>query len=68
MPCGVLVVPLGDQGPALERPWASRGRQKYRGKSEEKALWYTLCVRVGFECETEVAWRRRVQVNYINTT
>ena len=24
----VLVAPLGEPGPALERPWASRGRQK----------------------------------------
>ena len=37
MPCGVLVVSLGDLGPALERPWASRGRQEQRKKNEEKA-------------------------------
>ena len=33
----VLVAPLGELGPALERPWASRGRQKQRTKKKVKA-------------------------------
>ena len=37
MPCGVLVAPLRDLGPALERAWASRGRQKQRKKNKVKA-------------------------------